>query len=95
MSKIKNILAREIIDSRGIPAIECDIILDNNILGRSSIPSGTSKGSYEAIEIRDEDKSRFFGKGLLIAINNIQNIIASDLIPQIPKAQSFFRNRKN
>ena len=79
MSKIKNIIAREIIDSRGYPTIECDVILEDNIIGRASIPSGASKGIHEALEIRDNNK-RFSGKGVLKAIENIHQIIKNELI---------------
>ena len=80
MTKIKNIFSREIIDSRGNPTIECDILTDDSCIGRSSIPSGASKGIYEAVEIRDNDKNRFFGKGVLKSINKINNLISKNLI---------------
>ena len=80
MTKIKNIFSREIIDSRGNPTIECDVLTDDSFMGRSSIPSGASKGIYEAVEIRDNDKKRFFGKGVLKSINKINNIISKNLI---------------
>ncbi|WP_185869403.1 phosphopyruvate hydratase [Blattabacterium cuenoti] len=80
MSKIKNIQARQILDSRGNPTIEVDVITKNNILGRASIPSGASKGKNEAFELRDCNKEFFFGKGVLKAIKNVNNIIAPELI---------------
>jgi hypothetical protein len=65
MSKIKTIIAREILDSRGNPTVEVDVILDNNIMGRAAVPSGASTGSKEAVELRDGDKKRYLGKGVL------------------------------
>ena len=79
MEKVKNIIAREIIDSRGYPTIECDVFLDNNIIGRSSVPSGASTGTHEAFEVRDGDKKRFLGKGVLKPIEKINNIIKENL----------------
>ena len=79
MSKITKILAREIIDSRGNPTIEVDVILENSILGRASVPSGASTGKFEAIELRDNDKNRFLGKGVLTAINSVNDEINSEL----------------
>ncbi len=80
MQKIINIKAREIIDSRGNPTIECDVLLDNKINGRASVPSGSSTGSHEAIELRDNNPLRFHGKGVLNAVSNINNQIAKNLI---------------
>ncbi len=80
MSIITNIKGREIIDSRGNPTVEVDVLLNNNILGRAAVPSGASTGAYEAVELRDEDPKRFHGKGVLKAISNINNQIASNLI---------------
>ena len=61
MSKIKDIIAREILDSRGNPTVEVDVILDNGILGRAAVPSGASTGTREALELRDNDKNRYMG----------------------------------
>ena len=80
MVLIKSIKAREIIDSRGNPTIECDVLLENGILGRSSVPSGASKGLYEAHELRDNNFKRYNGKGVLDAVNNINNIISKKLV---------------
>lgn len=77
--KIKKIKAREILDSRGNPTVEVDVILDNGILGRASVPSGASTGEREALELRDGG-SRFLGKGVLKAINNVNNIIAPEIV---------------
>lgn len=80
MSKIKNIKGRMIIDSRGNPTVEADVILDNGVFGRSSVPSGASTGSKEAIELRDKEKNLYLGKGVQKAIENIDGPIASKLI---------------
>jgi len=79
-SKIKNIHAREILDSRGNPTVEVDIELQSGDIGRAAVPSGASTGANEAIELRDKDKTRYLGKGVLNAINNINNIINKELI---------------
>ena len=76
---IKNIKAREILDSRGNPTIEVDVILENNVMGRFAVPSGASTGVREALELRDND-SRFMGKGVLKAVSNVNNIIRPKLI---------------
>ena len=80
MSKIKDIKAREILDSRGNPTVEVDVILESGIVGRASVPSGASTGSREAIELRDNDKNRYNGKGVLKAVNNVNTIIKEKLI---------------
>ena len=74
MIKIKEILSREILDSRGNPTVECEIYLSDSSFGRSSVPSGASTGKHEAIELRDNDKKRYLGKGVLKAVKNILNI---------------------
>lgn len=79
MSKIKDIKGREILDSRGNPTIEVDVVLDNGIIGRASVPSGASTGSREALELRDND-NRYNGKGVLKAVNNINTILRDNLI---------------
>tara|TARA_B100000965_G_C19558462_1_gene743335 strand:- start:155 stop:1432 length:1278 start_codon:yes stop_codon:yes gene_type:complete len=75
MEKIKNIHAREILDSRGNPTVECDILLDDGSFGRASVPSGASTGVHEALELRDGDKNRYQGKGVKKAIRNINELI--------------------
>lgn len=80
MVTIKSIKAREILDSRGNPTIEADVILDNNIMGRAAAPSGASTGEHEAVELRDGDKTRYLGKGVLKAVENVNKHIASHLI---------------
>lgn len=73
MSKIKNVIGREILDSRGNPTVEVDVILESGIIGRASVPSGASTGVREALEMRDNDKSRYMGKGVLDAVNHVNN----------------------
>ncbi len=87
MSKIKKVFAREILDSRGNPTVEVDVVLDNGILGRAAIPSGASTGSKEAVELRDGDKNRYSGKGVLKAVKNVNEIIAPKVIGLDPKKQ--------
>ena len=74
MSKIKNVHAREILDSRGNPTVEVDVVLECGIKATSSVPSGASTGIHEALELRDNDKSRYNGKGVLTAVNNVNTI---------------------
>ncbi|MBU0951393.1 MAG: phosphopyruvate hydratase [Elusimicrobia bacterium] len=80
MSKIKNVHAREILDSRGNPTVEVDVILENGVLGRAMVPSGASTGTREALEMRDGDKSRYLGKGVLKAVGHVNDTIAEKLI---------------
>lgn len=80
MSTIKNIHARQILDSRGNPTIEVDVITDKGFMGRASVPSGASTGSREALELRDADKSIYMGKGVLKAVENVNKLIAPKLI---------------
>jgi enolase len=78
--RIKNIHAREILDSRGNPTVEVDVIIKNQIIGRAAVPSGASTGEFEAMELRDNDKKRYLGKGVLTAVNNINGEINRALI---------------
>jgi enolase len=80
MSSIKKVLARQILDSRGNPTIEVDVITDRGFVGRASVPSGASTGSREALELRDGDKSKYMGKGVLTAVKNVNDLIAPKLI---------------
>jgi len=80
MAKIKKIKAREILDSRGNPTVEADVVLDNGLMGRAAVPSGASTGTREAVELRDGDKKRYLGKGVLKAVDNVNKVIASELI---------------
>ena len=77
--KIKKIHSRDILDSRGNPTVEVDVMLENGIMGRASVPSGASTGIYEACELRDGDKARFMGKGVLQAVNNVNTEISDAL----------------
>lgn len=77
---IADIYAREILDSRGNPTIECDVLLEDGTFGRAAVPSGASTGSHEAVELRDGDDSRYMGKGVLNAVDNVNDIIAEELI---------------
>lgn len=87
MSKIKQVKAREILDSRGNPTIEVDVILTNGILGRAAVPSGASTGTREAVELRDGDKDRFLGKGVSRAVENVTKVIAPEIVGKDPKRQ--------
>ncbi|XXQ69075.1 phosphopyruvate hydratase [Neisseriaceae bacterium B1] len=80
MSAIIDIFAREILDSRGNPTVECDVLLENGVMGRAAVPSGASTGQKEALELRDGDKSRYLGKGVLKAVDHVNNDIAQALI---------------
>ena len=77
--KIEKIVAREILDSRGNPTVEVDVILENGVMGRAAVPSGASTGENEALELRDGDKNRYLGKGTLKAVKNVNEIIAPAL----------------
>jgi len=80
MSKIEKIVAREILDSRGNPTVEVDVLLESGIVGRAAVPSGASTGENEAIELRDGDKKRYLGKGVLKAVANVNNILGPALV---------------
>jgi enolase len=80
MSKIVEVKAREVLDSRGNPTVEADVILDNGVVGSAKVPSGASTGSREAIELRDGDKSRYLGKGVLKAVENVKTEIRNAVI---------------
>src|SRR3989338_1973690 len=85
--KIRTIIAREILDSRGNPTVEVDVILDNGIIGRAEVPSGASTGEREALELRDNEKNRYSGKGVQKAVNNVNKTIAKKLIGLAPFEQ--------
>jgi len=78
--KIKSLHARQILDSRGNPTVECDAVLEDGTIGRASVPSGASTGSREAIELRDGDKTKYLGKGVLTAVANVNEIIAKAVL---------------
>ncbi len=80
MSAIVDVIAREILDSRGNPTVECDVLLESGVMGRAAVPSGASTGSREAIELRDGDKSRYLGKGVLNAVKHINGEIAEAIL---------------
>src|SRR6185437_4118852 len=79
MTEIAQIHAREILDSRGNPTVEADVVLDGGAIGRAAVPSGASTGEHEAVELRDGDKSHYLGKGVLQAVENVESIIAPEL----------------
>ena len=80
MGLIESIHARQILDSRGNPTVEVDVVTENGILGRAAVPSGASTGKYEAVELRDGDKKIYMGKGVLKAVDNVNTILAEELI---------------
>ena len=80
MLALTDLIAREILDSRGNPTIEVDAWLEDGSMGRAAVPSGASTGIHEALELRDGDKKRYNGKGVLTAVNNVHDIIAPRLI---------------
>jgi enolase len=79
MSMIVDVYAREVLDSRGNPTVEVDVYLESGVIGRALVPSGASTGEYEAVELRDGDKKRYLGKGVLKAVENVNSIIAPEL----------------
>ncbi len=92
MSAIIDIIGREILDSRGNPTVECDVVLESGAMGRAAVPSGASTGAREAIELRDGDKSRYLGKGVLKAVENINTEISEALIGLDAQEQTFIDN---
>ena len=80
MSAIKSVTAREILDSRGNPTVEADVRLEDGTLGRAIVPSGASTGAHEAVELRDNDKSRFLGKGVQTAVANVRGELAEAVV---------------
>ena len=80
MSYILDVHAREVLDSRGNPTVEVDVVTENGVIGRAMVPSGASTGIHEALELRDKDKSRYGGKGVLKAVSNVNDVIAPELI---------------
>ena len=91
--KIKNVIGREVLDSRGNPTIEVEILIDGNKSGRAIVPSGASTGTKEALELRDNDLSRFGGKGVLKAVKNVNEIIKKEIIGLDIEDQKFIDNR--
>src|SRR5574344_619901 len=89
MSAIVDIVGREVLDSRGNPTVECDVLLESGVMGRAAVPSGASTGSREAIELRDGDKGRYLGKGVLKAVEHINTEIAQAVIGLDAAEQAF------
>ena len=89
MSAIVDIVGREILDSRGNPTVECDVLLESGVMGRAAVPSGASTGSREAIELRDGDKSRYLGKGVLRAVEHINTEISEAVLGLDASEQGF------
>jgi enolase 1/2/3 len=92
MSAIVDIIAREILDSRGNPTVEADVLLESGIIGRAAVPSGASTGTKEAVELRDGDQTRYLGKGVLQAVENVNTEIAEALVGVDAEEQSFIDN---
>ena len=88
MSVITHIHARQILDSRGNPTVEVDVITSSGAMGRAAVPSGASTGIHEAVELRDNDESRYMGKGVLNAVDNVNDIIAPELEGEIVTEQA-------
>ena len=80
MSYIESVHARQILDSRGNPTIEVDVITTNGVMGRAAVPSGASTGEHEAVELRDGDKTKYLGKGVLQAVENVNGVIAEEIV---------------
>ncbi len=89
MSSIVDVVAREILDSRGNPTVEADVLLESGVMGRAAVPSGASTGSREAIELRDGDKGRYLGKGVLQAVENVNTEISEAIIGLDAQEQAF------
>jgi enolase len=89
MSAIVDIVGREVLDSRGNPTVECDVLLESGVMGRAAVPSGASTGSREAIELRDGDKSRYLGKGVLRAVEHINTEISEAVLGLDASEQGF------
>ncbi len=79
MSLIDEIIGRQIIDSRGNPTVEVDVVLTNGVMGRAAVPSGASTGEHEAVELRDSESDHYLGKGVTQAVNNVNTVIANEL----------------
>ncbi len=88
MSRIVDIVGREVIDSRGNPTVEADVILDSGAMGRAAVPSGASTGTREAVELRDGDKKRYLGKGVRKAVANVNTVIKAELVGKNPQDQA-------
>ena len=89
MSAIVDIIGREILDSRGNPTVECDVLLESGVIGRAAVPSGASTGSREAVELRDNDAQRYMGKGVLNAVDHINTEIDETIVGLDASEQAF------
>src|SRR6201996_8945675 len=88
MSRIQDVRGREIIDSRGNPTVEADVVLESGVMGRAAVPSGASTGTREAVELRDGDKKRYGGKGVLKAVENVNTVLKQALVGQDSRDQA-------
>jgi enolase len=88
MSAIKTVKGRQILDSRGNPTVEVDVILENGVLGRAAVPSGASTGEREAVELRDGDKAKYLGKGVTKAVKAVNTVLAELLVGKDPTDQA-------
>src|SRR5436190_14963989 len=95
MSAIVDIVGREILDSRGNPTVECDVLLESGTMGRAAVPSGASTGSREAIELRDGDKNRYLGKGVLKAVEHVNTEISEAVLGLDASEQAFLDRTLN
>jgi enolase len=93
MSKITRVIGRQILDSRGNPTVEADVILDDGARGRAAVPSGASTGEHEALELRDGDKTRYLGKGVLRAVENVNTVVAHTVAGMDPADQAALDRR--
>src|SRR5574340_1123033 len=89
MSAIVDVIAREILDSRGNPTVEADVLLESGVMGRAAVPSGASTGTKEAVELRDDDKQRYLGKGVLRAVEYVNTEIAEAIVGLDAAEQAF------
>ena len=89
MSSIVDVVAREVLDSRGNPTVEADVLLESGVMGRAAVPSGASTGEKEAVELRDGDKARYLGKGVLQAVENVNTEICEAIIGLDAAEQAF------
>src|SRR2546421_2086136 len=89
MSSIVDVVAREILDSRGNPTVEADVLIESGVMGRAAVPSGASTGSREALELRDQDKGRYGGKGVLKAVEHVNTEISEAIMGLDAQEQSF------
>ncbi len=81
---IEHVFGREVLDSRGNPTVEVEVILEDGSMGRAIVPSGASTGAFEAVELRDGDEKRYLGKGVLKAVENVNEVIAPELTASTP-----------